>query len=271
MSLENLTGPNTGFNDLVPTNPDGTDPVSEGDNHIRGVKNVTVNVLGPMVSAAVSLPAVDQALMWDGTKYIPKTVVASAPTRQVFTAGSGTYTRPAGCRAINVRMVGGGGGGAGGGGATGDGTAGSASLFGGVLSAGSGAAGSLGFAFQSLGGVATGGDINIRGGDGAGANGAIGVMSGAAGNSAFGGAGATTAAFGGSNAAVNSGSGGAGGASSAANTGGGGAAGGYVEKLFSPAAASYSFTVGAAGSGGTGTVTTGGNGAAGIIIVDEYY
>jgi len=71
MSLENLTGPNTGFNDLVPTNPDGTDPVSEGDNHIRGVKNVTVNVLGPMVSAAVSLPGSGNVLAWDGAKYAP--------------------------------------------------------------------------------------------------------------------------------------------------------------------------------------------------------
>ena len=91
MSLENLTGPNTGFNDLVPTNPDGTDPVSEGDNHIRGVKNVTVNVLGPMVSAAVSLPAVDQALMWDGVKYIPKTIasgLAAATQTQMEAAAS---------------------------------------------------------------------------------------------------------------------------------------------------------------------------------------
>ena len=78
MSLENLTGPNTGFNDLVPTNPDGTDPVSEGDNHIRGVKNVTVNVLGPMVSAAVSLPQVGQQLAWDGAKYAP----VSAPVSE---------------------------------------------------------------------------------------------------------------------------------------------------------------------------------------------
>jgi len=81
MSLENLTGPNTGFNDLVPTNPDGTDPVSEGDNHIRGVKNVTVNVLGPMVSAALSLPVVGSVLEWDGTKYRPR---AGAPFSKNF-------------------------------------------------------------------------------------------------------------------------------------------------------------------------------------------
>ena len=110
MSLENLTGPNTGFNDLVTTNPDGTDPVSEGDNHIRGVKNVTVNVLGPMVSAAVSLPAVGALLAWDGTKYIPSS--GSVRTLREFVA-SQTYTPTAGTKRIRVTLVGGGGGGAG--------------------------------------------------------------------------------------------------------------------------------------------------------------
>src|SRR5215831_3587900 len=41
-------------------------------------------------------------------------VFSKAPTRQIFTsAGSGTYTTPAGCRAILVEVVGGGGGGGG--------------------------------------------------------------------------------------------------------------------------------------------------------------
>jgi len=41
-------------------------------------------------------------------------VFSKAPTRQIFTAaGSGTYTTPAGCRAILVECVGGGGGGGG--------------------------------------------------------------------------------------------------------------------------------------------------------------
>jgi len=38
---------------------------------------------------------------------------AAAPTQQIFTSGSGTYTLPAGCLAIKIRMTGGGGGGGG--------------------------------------------------------------------------------------------------------------------------------------------------------------
>ena len=71
MALEDLTGPDKGIDDLVILNPDGLDPRSEGDNHIRGVKNVLVNTFGPMPAAAVSLPAVGDAPVWDGTKYEP--------------------------------------------------------------------------------------------------------------------------------------------------------------------------------------------------------
>src|SRR5215471_7431788 len=42
-------------------------------------------------------------------------VFSKAPTRQAFFSGSGTYTTPAGCRAILVECMGGGGGGGGGG------------------------------------------------------------------------------------------------------------------------------------------------------------
>jgi len=40
-------------------------------------------------------------------------VFSKAPTRQIFTSGTGTYTTPAGCRAILVECVGAGGGGGG--------------------------------------------------------------------------------------------------------------------------------------------------------------
>lgn len=71
MALEDLSGTDKGINDLVPQNPDGLDPRSEGDNHIRGVKNVLVNTFGPMESATVALPASGAALVWDGAKYVP--------------------------------------------------------------------------------------------------------------------------------------------------------------------------------------------------------
>jgi len=43
MALEDLTGPNKFVANLVPTNPTATDPISQGDNHIQGIKNVLLN------------------------------------------------------------------------------------------------------------------------------------------------------------------------------------------------------------------------------------
>ena len=49
MSLEDLTG--TKFIDaLVITNPDGLDDRSEGDDHIRGIKNVILDTFGPIAN-----------------------------------------------------------------------------------------------------------------------------------------------------------------------------------------------------------------------------
>lgn len=53
MALEDLTGAKY-INALVVTNPDGADPKGDGDNHIRGIKNVIKNTF-PNVSGAVSL------------------------------------------------------------------------------------------------------------------------------------------------------------------------------------------------------------------------
>lgn len=196
------------------------------------------------------------------------------PTRQVFTSGSGTYTTPANCTAINVRLVGGGGGGAAG--TTNNGTAGSNTTFS-TLTGSGGAAGVVGSAAFAAGGAASGGDINIPGGQGNSGQStstANTILSGGqGGSSAFGGAGAGGASGSNGNAAgANSGSGGggAGGQSGQASSGGGGA-GGYVEKLISSPAATYSYSVGAKGTGGAAGVLAGGDGAAGIIIVDEYY
>ena len=81
MALEDLTGPDKGIDDLVILNPDGLDPRSEGDNHIRGVKNVLVNTFGAMPVASVSLPVVGNVLTWDGAKYVPG---AGIPTGTVI-------------------------------------------------------------------------------------------------------------------------------------------------------------------------------------------
>lgn len=196
-------------------------------------------------------------------------------TRQVFTSGTAqTYTTPTGCIAINVRMVGGGGGG--GAQATNAGANGTASTWsGGSLSAGLGVGGAAAGGAGGTGGASTNGDINIPGGAGEGGftQSAGDVMGGGIGGATvFGGAGMGEANAAGGNAATNSGAGGAGGgATDSSAKGAGGGSGGYVEKLITSPAATYTYTVGAGGAGGAAGTKAGGNGAAGIIIVDEFY
>ena len=199
----------------------------------------------------------------------------TAPTQQIFTSGSGTYTTPAGVLFITVEMVGAGGGGGGGGTGGGVGGAGGSTTFGTALlqiiggSAGAGSSNST----SSAGGVPTGGDINIIGGSGGG---------GAAGATAIGGLGGSSPIGGLSINSFNatpppqsfSGGGGNGGAANGAGTGGtGGGGGGYLRKQINSPAASYSYAVGAAGTLGTAGTSgvAGAAGAAGIIIVTEYY
>lgn len=196
-------------------------------------------------------------------------------TRQVFTSGTAaTYTTPTGCIRINVRMVGGGGGG--GATATNNGATGVATTWsGGSLSAAAGVGGAAASGAPGAGGAATNGDINIPGGSGHGGEGTSNesVPGGQGGNGAFGGGGAAILAAAGGNGATNSGGGGSGGgfAGGAGNAGSGGGAGGYVEKLILTPAATYTYTVGTGGAGGAAGTLAGGNGAAGIIIVDEFY
>ena len=198
-------------------------------------------------------------------------------SRQVFTSGTAaTYTTPAGCVAISIRMVGGGGGG--GAQNTNAGAAGVASTWsGGSLSAGAGGGGATASGAPGAGGTATNGDINIPGGAGSGGPGTGGASNdnspgGAGGNGAFGGGGAAAAATAGGAAATNSGGGGGGGGISGSGAlGQGGGSGGYVEKLITSPAATYTYTVGTGGAGGAAGTLAGGNGAAGIIIVDEFY
>lgn len=59
MSLENLVGPDKFLSALVPANPTGGDDKREGDDHIRGIKNVLLNSF-PNVNAAVT--ATDEEL-----------------------------------------------------------------------------------------------------------------------------------------------------------------------------------------------------------------
>lgn len=194
-------------------------------------------------------------------------------TRTVLT-GSGTYNVPTNCKALIVRMVGGGAGGGGTGTSPGAATAGGNTTFGSAFLTANGGAASSGAV--GIGGTATGGDINIRGGSGGGISTLANVSGGQGGSSAFGGEGAGGSQTGaGTAAATNSGSGGGSGGQGASGgaANGGGGAGGYCEKLITSPAASYVYAVGAAGAAGTAGSGgfAGGAGAAGIIIIDELY
>ncbi len=200
--------------------------------------------------------------------------LAKQPTIQVLTSGSSaTYTTPTGATRIKVRLVGGGGGG--GGATANNGTAGNNTTFS-TLTGSGGAAGIAAGTGTAAGGAAANGDINIPGGGGqAGSTSALAgdaTQGGQGGASAFGGAGAGALAATGGNGATNSGGGGGGGGGNGVSqSGGGGGSGGYVEKTIFAPAATYTYTVGAAANGGSAGTNAGGNGAAGIIIVDEYY
>lgn len=211
---------------------------------------------------------------YDGTNFILMNAAAKT-TRTVLTSGTGaTYTTPVGATRINVRMVGGGGGG--GALATNAGANGTDTTFG-TLTAAKGIGGGAGAGTGGAGGAGTNGDVNITGEagqDGTSNSAGVAVRGGDGGGSVFGGAGKGGGnAAAGNNAATNSGSGGGGAGGSAAPTSSaaGGGAGGYVEKLITSPAATYTYTVGANGVGGAAGTLAGGDGAAGIIIIDEYY
>ena len=227
-------------------------------------------------------------LIYNGANWILVTSVAAAVrTVQKFTGGSGTYTTPAGVKWIEIEMVGGGGGGAGTGpsGGASSPTNGGASCWNTtgaactspVYSAGGGIGGSSGggvsgsstpYLAVSGGAGCAGSPADLTDHHGVGGNGA---------DSYFGGGGRGGIAATGGSAIANTGSGGAGGAIvvgiNSANSGTGGGAGAYLRAIITQPAATYTYAVGASGGGGGGSGggQSGGNGAAGMIIVHEFY
>ncbi len=188
-----------------------------------------------------------------------------------------TYTTPANVLYIRVQMVGGGGGG-GASAAGGNGAAGTGTYFGaGIGKAAPGSGGGQGIAGAAGGAYtvsspATNTASTDGGSGGPGTNELLTTygMGGTGGVSFFGGAGAGGSASNGTSATANSGSGGGGSGSATGNTtsGAGGGAGAYAEFVLTPTAAqTFPYTIGAAGGGASGA----GNGAAGKIIVTEYY
>ena len=190
----------------------------------------------------------------------------AAPTIQVFTAND-TWTKPAGLTAALVRVVGGG-------------------AAGGAYSApnGGGGGGAGGYAEERLATAARGATETVTvggggaGGVGTGGNGvtsSFGALLSATGGT---GAGAGNSAGGGGGAGVGgsfnaTGGGGAGGGGTAGSQGFGGIGG--ASALGGGAAASASGSIGGnyggGGSGGGSGSANGGSGAAGIVIVVEFY
>lgn len=219
----------------------------------------------------------------DGTVFQlknPTPFTVTAKSSQIFTAGSYTYNKPTGCRAIRVRIVGGGGGG--GAGKSFDTVPGAGGGGGGYcesfivtpdssysLTVGSGGAGavpSTSTSGQSGGNSAFGGAITASGGSGGGINtDATTAASGAAGGAASGGTFNIPGSAGhaGMPAWFSGRGGDAGGGM------GGGGASVVVGSIGNPGAG-YG-----AGGGGSyrdgGTDYNGGAGAGGICIVEEYY
>lgn len=223
-----------------------------------GIKNI-YKLSGTSLVALTGNEIVNGAIYditYDGTQFqlTNGAGVGTTVTQQVFTS-SGTYTPTSGTRMVRVQQVGGGGS------ASSDsnnGGSGGNTTFGAYMTAGGGVGGTI--ASKMAGGTATGGTINIEG-------------QAALNNTLYGGD--SVLGFGGVNAAGGIGVNGTGygsGGSCNINTGvkGNGAGAGYCERIFTAAeiGASQVVTIGAAGTGASGS--GGGLGTAGICIITEY-
>lgn len=217
---------------------------------------------------------------YNGTSW--QNLATSPFTRQIKTSGTAaTYTTPAGCVKILVKMIGGGGGG--GATITNNGGTGGTTIFNAIEAAGgsgglngntsgpatggAGGTGGAGSATRRMDGNPGQHGIGGSGADalvGRGGNGGAGIFGG-------GGRGGTNGVAG-TAAAANSGAGGGGSTiATQATAGGGGGAGEYVELEILGPSSTYTYTVGAAGAAGAAGTNAGYAGGTGVIIVEEYY
>lgn len=211
--------------------------------------------------------------------------IVTPPTSQIFLTGSGTYTLPTSpVTPVYIRVTAVGGGGGGGGIVPGTGSAGTTTTFGTSLITCAGGASGIGGSTGVQGGVggtatATGlSGIVFSGASGGGAGSSGGSSSflagGSGGSTPLGGAGAGGGGnFVGVSAVANTGSGG-GGSGSANNSftaGSGGGAGGYASVIIPNPSATYAYSVGVGGTGQSAGGSPGGSGAAGYILVEEFY
>ena len=208
------------------------------------------------------------------TAFVTTAAINAAPQITVYTSGSGTYTVPSNTRWLSIKLVGGGGGGAGSGGGSGAGNA------------GNGAAGGTSTFGTSLI-SATGGGGGRSSGQGASAAGS-GTVSSPASGFVFGGTlGINTAQYNTARQVFTGGTGGpptplsafgAGGANAGAGAtavcmGSTGSSAGYVEAIISSPSASYSYSVGAGGTGGAAGTSgfAGSAGGSGAIYITAWF
>jgi len=236
-------------------------------------------------------PAGGFALYLDDFYVGPGTSAAAsasqAPTVQVLTSGT-TYTAPSNPSPsyLRVTVVGGGGGGGGSGttstvGGSGGGTS---TFSGGTVSLSATGGSAAGTNDGGAGGAGTGGYLNLSGQVGGAkqviTSGSVPVLSGGIGGSsplyAGGGLNSSAVTGHGLNATANSGGGGSGALANVAGfaAGAGGGGGGMTVAIVSNPLPTYTMAIGSGGtngSGGAGSGYVGGTGAAGIIIVEEFY
>jgi hypothetical protein len=227
--------------------------------------NILTFLNGSPIIAVDGLALVEgDQLRWRGSAWAN---AGCQPTRQILTTGSAaTYTTPANCRQLRIRMVGGGGGGSGSGSGAANGVVGGDTLFN-AISAKGGNPGVAGTGSGGNGGSGGTGTASIRSGGGGGGGGGS-PTSGPGGSSALGGGGASA------NAAGGYGGGGAGGPLGlAASAGAGGGGGEYAELIIDSPSTTYLYTIGPAGTAGAAGSpgVIGSVGKPGIIIVDEFY
>lgn len=263
---------------------------------VLSINTTSGQTVGGNASGVVKLAGTTQyvTLVSDGTNWqITSRSSRVNPTIQTFTSGSGTYTTPSSPTPVylKVRMVGGGGGadGSGGGSFGASATSGTATTFGtSLLSAGGGSAAAGNSGVGSFGGSGGTNTINSpavtianfagQPGQGGSSTPTAQYSTGPVGGSSpyFGGGGMGVFTGAGGNGRTNSGGGGAGGGNNLnvnVGLGGGGGSGGYIESIILSPSSTYSYAIGSGGNGQTGGSSgfNGGAGAAGQIIVEEYY
>lgn len=236
--------------------------------------------VGGLVSSAAS--AVQEAAELTNSQKIAK----SQTQTKITAVGAGSYTAPADCKYIRVRMVGGGGGGAGNssngsnfhfpGGDGGDTTFSDMTAFGGQGGVGTQQRGGRGGLFDlgsriGYGHYGQGGDDSTGHGTQAGSS-----TGGQGGNSMLGGGGSSMGNAGNGETAESNSGGGGSGATGVNHTGynyggAGGAGGGGIDAIIANPTGSYSYSVGAGGAQAAGSNYTSGGGGTGIIIIDEFY